>query len=438
MRICFFTNTFLPHVGGVARSVQTFLEDYRRARHRVLVVAPEFPQGGAPKRLERCVLRTKALQRFNGSDFSVSLPLASEVTERVERFRPHVIHTHHPFLLGDSALRLAATLHVPVVFTHHTLYEQYTHYVPFDSEPVKEFVVELTTRFANCCAAVIAPSRSVADLLVGRGVETPVHVVPTGIDTRLLATGRRAIWRDRLGIPDNAVVIGHVGRLAAEKNLGYLTGALARAARKSPRVRALVIGDGPEREGMERALRTAGLGGRVHFIGRRSGRALLDAYAAMDLFAFSSHSETQGMVIAEAMAAGLPVVALDASGVREMIDDGVEGRLLPGDAGEGVFARALLGLVGSKRERERHARAARRRALTVDRGVAAARALAVYEEVRERHLRRDPAAREADRPLAAVVLDRVAIEGRLAGAKLGAAARAIAEASRVALAPAAP
>jgi glycosyltransferase involved in cell wall biosynthesis len=430
MKICFFTNTFLPHVGGVARSVQTFLEDYRRARHRVLVVAPEFPEGPAPRRIERSVVRTRALQQFNGSDFSVSLPLASEVTDRIEKFRPQILHTHHPFLLGDSALRIGASMNLPVIFTHHTLYEQYTHYVPFDSEPVKDFVVDLTTRFANCCSAVFAPSESVAKLLAERGVEKPVHVIPTGIDTRRLATGRRAVARARFGIPEQAVVVGHVGRLAAEKNLGFLTNALARAATTSKRLHVLVVGDGPERASMQRELEAAGLGARIHFAGTRSGRQLIDAYAAMDVFAFASHSETQGMVLAEAMSAGLPVVALDASGVRDTMTDALEGRLLPSRADEEAFASALLSLVRTKRVRLRHSEAARRRAADFDRRVTADRAIEVYKQVREEHLRRHPEARDSDRSFASMFLDRLGIEGRLAAAKVGAAVRAVTESTK--------
>jgi 1,2-diacylglycerol 3-alpha-glucosyltransferase len=195
MKICFFTNTFLPHVGGVAKSVQTFLEDYRRLRQRVLVVAPQFPEGGAPERIERMVERVPALQNFNGSDFSVSLPLSSESMDRITEFKPDLLHAHHPFLLGDTALRASAATGAPVIFTHHTLYEQYTHYVPFDSPRLKEFVIELSTRFANRCHGVIAPSESIAELLASRGVTTPIRVVPTGIDTKALASGNRARGR---------------------------------------------------------------------------------------------------------------------------------------------------------------------------------------------------------------------------------------------------
>src|SRR6185369_13365031 len=136
MKICMMTNTYLPHVGGVARSVSTFAEEYRRQGHEVLVVAPNFP-GRMPKRGEAIVERVAAVQNFNGSDFSVRLPLAAGLSVRLDTFAADIIHAHHPFLLGDTALRMAMNKNVPIVFTHHTRYEDYTHYVPF-SDTLKE------------------------------------------------------------------------------------------------------------------------------------------------------------------------------------------------------------------------------------------------------------------------------------------------------------
>ncbi|MCB0361059.1 MAG: glycosyltransferase, partial [Bdellovibrionales bacterium] len=141
--------------------------------------------------------------------------------------------------------------------------------------------------------------------------------------------------------PDGARVIGHVGRLAAEKNLAYLTEAVARCLRGRDDAGFLVVGDGDERDEVSRILtREAGVG-RAFVVGSLSGDDLTDAYAAIDVFAFSSQSETQGMVLAEAMAAGAPVVALDGPGVRDIVIDGRNGRLLDSDADRDTFAKAL-------------------------------------------------------------------------------------------------
>lgn len=435
MRICHFTNTFLPHVGGVARAVQTLLEDQRRARHRVLVVAPEFAEGVAPRRIERSVERIPAITHFNHSDFSVRLPVAAALSDRLANFRADILHAHHPFLLGDTALREGASRGVPVVFTHHTLYERYTHYLPWDSDTVQGIAAELATRFANRCTAVIAPSESVRRLIIDRGVTVPVHVVPTGIDTARLASGNRAAGRARWGMPPEAPVIGHVGRLAEEKNLGFLTEALAWTLRERPEAWALIVGDGPERERMTAGVQQAGVADRVVFTGKLTGARLHDALAAMDLFAFASTTETQGLVLAEAMAAGVPVVALDASGTREVVRDGQNGRLLPADTSASEFGAVLAQAVADADRRAAWREAARQTAAEFDRTRTSARLLEVYAEAIELHR----AATGTLSPLEEVwdpFIERLATEARLLADKAGSVIRALTEPSAAAREPA--
>ena len=338
MNIVMMTNTYLPHVGGVARSVHSFVEGYRQRGHRVLVVAPEFP-GMSDE--EQGVIRLPALQRFNGSDFSVVLPVPGHLSAALEAFEPDLIHSHHPFLVGSTALRAAQARGCPLVFTHHTMYEQYTHYVPGDSEVLRRFVVQLSVSYANLCDQVFAPSESVAGVLRRRGVERPVEVLPTGVNREDFARGDGPGFRRALGIPEDARVIGHLGRLAPEKNLAFLGQAVARVLRDDPKAWFLVVGEGPSSSELRGIMERAGVAERLRLAGKRVQPELADAYHAMDLFAFASLSETQGMVLAEAMAAGLPVVAVDAPGAREVVADGRNGRLLAGGAGEAEFAAAL-------------------------------------------------------------------------------------------------
>lgn len=420
MRICHFTNTFLPHVGGVARAVQTLLEDQRRARHRVLVVAPEFAedQGKTPLRIERSVARTPALTHFNESDFSVGLPSVTALLDRLVDFHAELVHSHHPFLLGATALREGARRGVPVVFTHHTLYEQYTHYLPFDGDNLAELAIELATRYANRCAAAIAPSASLRDLMVKRGVTVPVHVIPTGIDVAALARGQRDRARTRWKLPADALVIGHLGRLAEEKNLPFLGEALMVALRRHPSAYALIVGDGPERARLATTFEQAGLADRIRLTGRLSGAPLRDAGSAMDLFAFSSHSETQGLVLVEAMAAGVPVVALDASGVREVVQDRTNGRLLPKDASAEALGGALAEALAQPAWRELWADGARRTAADFDRSVTSARLLELYTELVATHTR--PPGKNALQDLLDPVLDGLMTEGKMLADKAGA------------------
>jgi 1,2-diacylglycerol 3-alpha-glucosyltransferase len=325
MRVVMMTNTYLPHVGGVARSVESFSNALRKNGLSVMVVAPEFP--GMPE-TETDVVRVPAIQRFNGSDFSVRLPVPGLLTEPLDRFHPDIIHAHHPFLLGDTALRVASGRGIPLIFTHHTLYEEYTHYVSNESDALKRFVIDLSTGYANLCDHVIAPSQSVSALLQQRGVTTPITVVPTGVDMERFGRRSGKRYRQSAGIPADAFVCGHIGRLAPEKNLMFLTRAVAAFLRSRPEAWFLVAGTGPLEEEMKAHFAGEGVSDRVRFAGILQGRDLVNAYAAMDLFVFASQSETQGMVLVEAMAAGTPVLAVDASGVREVVRDGVNGRKL--------------------------------------------------------------------------------------------------------------
>ncbi|WP_246131820.1 glycosyltransferase [Pistricoccus aurantiacus] len=336
-----FTNTYYPIVGGVSESVQRLKSRLQVMGHRVLVVAPKLE--GQPEK-EDDVVRVLAVQNFNGSDFSLPVPIPGQLYEAIEAFEPDIVHSHHPFLLGDTAARAAETYKLPLIFSHHTLYEHYTHYVPGDSPRMQRFAIALSTEYTHLCDAVIAPSESVRQLLQERNANPVVAVVPSGVDTERFGQGDGSALRRRLGIAPGAFVVGHVGRLAKEKNLPFLAQALVELLSRRDDVHFLVIGDGDARNTIEEIAETNGVAARVHFTGKLQGQALIDAYHAMQAFAFASHSETQGMVLVEAMAAGLPVVAVDAPGVREVLRDGCNGYLLAEDDAQ-AMADALMDLV---------------------------------------------------------------------------------------------
>jgi 1,2-diacylglycerol 3-alpha-glucosyltransferase len=324
MNILMMTNTYKPLLGGLERSIENFTIEYRKAGHRVIIVAPEYPN----MQVEEDVIRIPAMQNFNGSDFSIQLPAPGALTEALGDLKPHLIHTHHPFLVGDTALRMATKYNVPLVFTHHTLYEENVHYVPGNDEALKRFVVELSTGYANLADQVFAPSESVMRLMKERGVTTPIEVVPTGIDIEKFRRGDAKSFRKKQNIPDHAFVVGHVGRLAPEKNLEFVTHAVAKFMKEERRAHYLIGGSGPSQEAIKDIMEKNGVADRLHLAGVVKGQDLIDTYHAMDVFVFASQSETQGLVVTEAMAAGIPVIAVDAPGVREVVEDGVNGRLL--------------------------------------------------------------------------------------------------------------
>jgi len=358
MKICMFSNTYLPHVGGVAISVATFSRELRKKGHAVMVVAPKF-DGKAPPEDEQYVCRVAAIQNFNGSDFSVRVPVPGLVDNDIDAFAPDIIHSHHPFLLGDTALRTAQRLNVPIIFTHHTRYEEYTHYVPLDSEVLKRFVTHLATEYANLCDTVIAPSTSIKKLLLERGVTTAVEVLPTGIDLDSFQQGNGLRFREANGLDRKCPVIGHVGRLAREKNLPYLAEAVARCMQKRTDAVFVVAGGGDAEQDIRRIFARADLEKRLIMPGILVGDDLADCYNAMDIFVFGSKSETQGLVLMEAMAAGTPVIALHASGVNDVVEDGKNGRVLPADCSVDVFAEVIADVLTKNsmeqwREQARH------------------------------------------------------------------------------------
>ncbi|MFP4039252.1 MAG: glycosyltransferase [Desulfosudaceae bacterium] len=325
MNIIMASNTYRPHVGGVANSVERFVRSYRKKGHAVLVIAPEHE--GAPEN-EEGVFRLPALQNYNGSDFSVRLPLPSGLFARINRFKPDIVHSHHPFLIGDTALRVAARWDLPIVFTHHTRYERYTHYVPGDSRMLRRFSRQLATEYANLCHHVVAPTQSMARLIKQRGVDTPVSVVPTGLDVRRFARGDGDTFRRQYGIAPDEFVVGYVGRLAPEKNLSFLTVAVLGFLKKYPRTRFVVVGGGDSAVEIKRLFHKAGLADRLLMTGKLTGQSLIDSCQGMDLFVFASRTETQGLALAEVMAAGLPVIALKAAGTSDIVRHDENGYLV--------------------------------------------------------------------------------------------------------------
>ncbi|MBF0254021.1 MAG: glycosyltransferase [Candidatus Omnitrophica bacterium] len=325
MKIVMMTNTYKPMMGGLERSVESFASRYRLMGHPTVIVAPEF--AGMPA-AEKDVVRLPSWRNVNGTDFSVNWPVEGRLRRLFEdEFVPDIVHAHHPFLIGDMALRLCGHGQIPLVFTYHTLYDQYTQYLPVDNQAAKQFVRSLSAGYANLVNQVIAPSQSVKDLLVSDGVKTPIEVIPTGVEDVFFEKADQGTFRGRHGISPGAFVFGSASRIAPEKNVGCLMKAAARVLRRIPGSVFMMVGDGSSKAGMEAYFERVRLKDRVVFLGALGGGDLIDAYQAMDAFVFASVSETQGMVVSEAMAGGVPVIAVDGPGVRDIVESGRNGML---------------------------------------------------------------------------------------------------------------
>ena len=206
---------------------------------------------------------------------------------------------------------------------------------------MKRFVINLSSEYANLCSRVIAPSSSIRDLLIKRGVKKPVAVLPTGVDLAYFKGGDGQAFRRRHDIPAGGTVIGHVGRLAREKNLPFLASAVTGCLRDHPGAVFMVAGAGDAEQEIRRIFADRQLADRLIMPGILRQKELADCYRAMDIFVFASRSETQGLVLMEAMASEVPVIALQASGVDDVVEDGQNGLVLPADASTDDFAAAV-------------------------------------------------------------------------------------------------
>jgi glycosyltransferase involved in cell wall biosynthesis len=379
VRVALFTNNYVPFCGGVTISVETLRGGLARRGHEVWVFAPRFPGATADPR----VIRYRSVPAATYPEFALAIPFSPAIAARTRALGVDVFHAQHPFLLGPAARRLATRQARPLVFTYHTRYEKYAHYVPLRRALVEAAAVRLSTRFAARATAVIAPSSVIRDELVRRGVRTPIAVVPTGVDLTRFAPGDGGAARRELGLTAEDRVLLYVGRLDPEKSVERVVLAFERIASTVPRTRLLLVGQGTRAEALRRLAGSLSVAERIHFLGLRAHAALPVCYRAADVFIFASETETQGLVLAEAAASGLPAVAVAAPGCDEVVRDGASGLLTKAEPA--ALAEAAIGLlVDDERRRAMGARAREvaERQFGVDLQID--RTLAVYEEARAR------------------------------------------------------
>jgi glycosyltransferase involved in cell wall biosynthesis len=354
MRLTLVTETYAPQVNGVSRTLGQLVNHLERSGDTVQVVHPDYgkPKGGVDHHL------VKAWPLPFYREVSVPLPPFGKVHRAIESFRPDLIHIATEATLGLSALRLAHRRKIPVVSSFHTNFDQYCDH--YRVGWAKGLAWRYMRWFHNRTLETYVPSLATIADLEARGFERLV-LWPRGVDGTLFRPDRpgRARVRETLGFGPDDVVIGHVSRLAAEKNVMHLAGALKAVGEARANVRFLFVGDGPARAELE-----AEMGPNARFVGYQGGEDLADHYAAADLFAFASLTETFGNVVLEALASGLPVVAVRAGGVGEIVRSGETGILVEPVDPPSVMANALIGLADDTALRREMADSARDYALT--------------------------------------------------------------------------
>lgn len=329
MKIAFFCDAYLPTKNGVATSARTTAQELRARGHRVVIFAPRYVDylDDDPD-----VVRFAAGHWFKARDYPVAFPVLSRVAPRTAyrfaRERFDLVHVHSPFVLGNLGAHWAKFHFLPLVWTFHTLYHHYAHYSITPPETSRAYILWRIRRMLRKCNRVIAPSNSVERVVLRLWPGAPTRVVPTGVDLKRFAGGERHETRQQWGLEKDEVALLYVGRLAPEKNLGFLLKSLAPLLKIHP-AKLVMVGGGPSLESLKRQANTLGVGSRVLFPGFIEPEKINDFYAMADVFTFASRTETQGLSIAEALCAGLPCVVVNAMGAAEAIEPGEDGFLVP-------------------------------------------------------------------------------------------------------------
>lgn len=334
MRIAMFTNNYKPYIGGVPVSIEHLAEALRRRGNTVYIFAPSY-EG---QQEEPYVIRYPSFP-VKVAGAPVPNILTAQLMKSVRELNIDVIHVHHPAIVGNVALHIRKKTGIPVVFTYHTRYEEYLHYIG-GLEKMEQYtgmIDKYLQYFCSRCDLLVAPTPGIQAYLYEKEIETPVEVMPTGIPMENFCPDEKRAKEIRETYrKDTDYLFCTVSRLAKEKNLGFQMEGLAclkRMLKKQKKTfRHIMIGEGPDRENLKRQIRELGLAENVILIGSVDNREIKNYQAASDLFLFTSKSETQGIVLLEAMAAGNPVVAVEASGVRDIVTNEENGYLTEEDA----------------------------------------------------------------------------------------------------------
>jgi glycosyltransferase involved in cell wall biosynthesis len=340
VRIAIFSDSLLPVLNGVSVSVNSLVSELRNQGHSVHIFGPRFPLHREP---DPNTYRFRAIETPWTKGFPIAYPPFLRMLRKFRRHEFDVIHTHTIGVLGFVGLRWAESHDLPIVATYHTLYDRYAHYIPFVPRRYVRFKIAKHTNFYyNSVDHIITPSDASLRWLRRHSVRTPVTVVPTGARPR--AFYDRSEVRQALGIPPDLRVMLWVGRLAIEKNMEMLFEMAALAFAEDPRLRLWLVGDGPYRSECQALARQLQIGDRVRFVGFVPHDEVARYYSAADVFVFSSMTETQGLVVQEAMTYGLPCVCVGGGGASAGIEDGENGFIVRNEA-EG-FAEAVLTVLG--------------------------------------------------------------------------------------------
>lgn len=293
--------------------------------HKVYIFAPAYK---GYKDANGDVFRFRSFELSSKLDFPFAVPYSRRVNRFLAPLTLELVHAQHPFLLGVYGARLAKRLNIPLVFTFHTQYEQYAHYIPLkvNTALIKGITRKLICNYANQCQCIIIPSPSIKDLLKSYGIKTRLEVVPNAVDLAAFSSNSISKTKKELNVE---MLLLYVGRIAKEKNLVFMLDAFMEVCSHFPKAYLLFVGGGPWEKELKEEIRKRGLGKKTSITGYVPYKEIPGYMASSDLLLMTSTSEVKPLVVLEAMAAGLPIVAVDAPGAGDTITSEYDGILTP-------------------------------------------------------------------------------------------------------------
>jgi 1,2-diacylglycerol 3-alpha-glucosyltransferase len=381
MRVLFISDVYFPRVNGVSTSIRTFRADLREAGVDTLLIAPDY--GAGTEQDEPGVVRVAAGGiPGDPEDRRMKFGALRQCLEQLESQQFDLVHVQTPFLAHYAGVRFARRKGIPVIATYHTFFEEYLHhYVPMLPRPLGRALARRFTR-SQCAqlAAIVAPSEPMRSLLVEYGVTTRIEVIPTGLPADRYLPGDGARFRRTFGIGADRPLLLYVGRVAHEKNIEFLLHAFVALRRRRPGALLAIAGEGPAREHLQALVQRLGIATDVQFIGYLDReRGLADCYAAADVFVFASRTETQGLVLLEALAQGRPVVSTAYLGTVSILRCGCGARVAPEKPD--AFAQAIADILEDPARAARLSAQAREYSLTWASNLMARRLAGLYREL---------------------------------------------------------
>lgn len=354
MKILMVSDVYFPRVNGVSSSIRTFARELKRLGHVVTIVAPDYGANGDEQAEFDMIRLPSRTIFFDPEDRLIRSSAMHGAIERLSASDWDVVHIHTPFRAHQLGVKLARRLGKPTVESYHTFFEEYVGvYLPWLPKRLSRFAARYFSR--NLCHGVdhlIVPSDEMTQVLRRYGIVTPSSVIPTGIHLEEFRGGDGLRFRRAHGIADDQPTLVTVSRLSAEKNIGFLLDAARALIDEFPRLVFILAGEGPDAERLKRRAEQIGLKDHVVFVGNLDRRTqLLDCYKAGDVFVFASPTETQGLVLLEAMSLGVPIVSTSVMGTATVLKDARSARISAENVGE--FARNIATLLRSATERQK-------------------------------------------------------------------------------------